>query len=529
MPTLAESAMPRAPPGSGKRSVVIVSDLHLGGNEDHGTMARFCRFLDALNLADTRPIPITDPEKPFRPDLQVDDLSEQKKPGQLYKPEKIILLGDFLECWDSRDQNRQNVLFDALFPLIRLRDMDLETVYVTGNHDEDLQDLIASGACLLQECGDTARGFWNAKIKALFEDQDAGKELHGVEIHWSDTHSLHLHGRAYAPPLSDGKHGIKKGGITYSFLHGHQFDKEQITATLDEGLSKVGAGIRCDIIDYFEDIANISAARSVGFVHLSIMFFLTLFLAILFWFNQKDLMATIGGFFGAGLICVLVGMMYIFRKKAPDLPSSCSIFWGCAGAVVVLILFFLLYCLTNLIPDYPLWLFLALFAISLYITIALDVPCIVAHGKRWVYNTFLKTGNKSIEEIVNEGTFNFKRFSHKSDVLVFGHTHKPDVCFVPSLGKKGTGEPPLPTSLLWILNTGCWVRDPNQTGENPKSKKTGPNEGDEKTIPDSEELDTFVYIDDDGVSLMSWNDRKTEVVCLYHIRNWLSKGTGIPS
>jgi hypothetical protein len=87
----------------------------------------------------------------------------------------------------------------------------------------------------------------------------------------------------------------------------------------------------------------------------------------------------------------------------------------------------------------------------------------------------------------------------------------------------------LPTSLLWILNTGCWVRDPNQTGENPKSKKTGPYEGDEKTVPDSEELDTFVYIDDDGVSLMSWNDRKTEVVCLYHIRNWLSKGTGIPS
>ncbi|MDP2816664.1 MAG: metallophosphoesterase [Rectinemataceae bacterium] len=486
-----------------ERSIVIVSDLHLGGNEDHGTMARFNRFLEALETADTRPIPITDPEKTFGPCLRINKLSEQKKPERIYKPEKIILLGDFLEFWDSKDQNRDNVFFDALFPLLRLRDMDCETIYVTGNHDEDLRDLIECGARLPNEKGETARKFWDTKIKPLYENQETGEKLHGINISWSGSHSLHIHARAYAPPVKDGKNGIEKGGITYSFLHGHQFDKEQVIGTLDEGFSRLGADFRCDIIDYFEDIANISAAKSINPYLIGVMLLVTIFLSVIFFANLRNVLSAIGFFFGAVLVLGFLGMAVLFGKVAADLPSSKNIARGSVGLFCLMVIIFALYYIANLLSDLLIWLFLALLAVSVYLTVVIVVPCIIAYGKRGVYNHLLATKGDTIEDILKGGSFHFNRFSHYSDVLIFGHTHKPDICHIPSFMERENIANR--TSLVWILNTGSWVRDPVP----------------EKTGQDPEEVDTFVYIDSKGVSLMSWKDETGDAVCLYHIRNWL--------
>lgn len=199
-----------------ERSIIVVSDLHLGGNEDHGTMARFCDFLNTIDppgktlpdIADKRKDIDRCPDNSLREKDQTNETATAPQndfPKTLFRPEKIILLGDFLEFWDSKNQDRDNVLFDALFPLLRLRDMDCDTVYVTGNHDEELWDLIESGACLRDEDGETARKFWGLKTKPLFENQDSGKNLHGLSIHWSESHWLHIHSRAYAPPAEDGK------------------------------------------------------------------------------------------------------------------------------------------------------------------------------------------------------------------------------------------------------------------------------------------------------------------------------------
>lgn len=489
-----------------ERSIIIVSDLHLGGNEDHATMARFHRFLTALDSADTRPIPITDPEKPFGPCIRTTEHPAQK-PDRLHKPEKVILLGDFLECWDAKDQNRDNVLFDALYPLLRLRDMDCETVYVTGNHDDDMQDLIECGARLPDEKGETARRFWEPKIHPLYENQETGKNLHGIRLLWSTVHSLHVHARAYAPPTNDGKFGIVKGGITYSFVHGHQFDKEQVTATLDEGFGRIGLNFRCDIIDYFEDIANISAAKCISPYLAGIMLVLSVWLAILSMNPAQPLIPVIGRAFGIALGLGLLGMVVLFGFIASHLPSSSGIVKWCGAGLALLVIAYLFGYFKHGTAGIDAALFWVLLALSIYITFAVIVPCIIAYGKRRAYNLFA-TKAATIEEILNGGSFSFSRFSHNSDVLIFGHTHKPDICHVPSFVKRKNITSR--TSLVWILNSGSWVRDPEP----------------EKTGQGPDDVDTFIHIDSNGMALMTWKDETGEAACLCYIRNWLPPGNG---
>jgi len=496
----------RSPPGPGERSIIIVSDLHLGGNDDHASMARFHRFLEALDAADITPIPITEPKEPFKPCLREKTHPAKERPERIQKPETILLLGDFLECWDSKDQNRDNVFFDAFYPLLRLRDMDCETIYVTGNHDDDLQDVIECGARLPDEKGQTARKYWEERVKPLYENQETGKNLHGIKLPWSKSHSLHIHARAYAPPTKEGKFGIEKGGITYSFLHGHQFDKEQVTATLDEGFGRIGLGFRCDIIDYFEDIANISAAKAINPYVVGIMFLLTIWLAVLILNPHQALMATIGEFFEIAIGLGFLGMILLFGIKEPHLPSSGGIAKWSGLALTALLIISIGCYLTGRITDLALWFFLLLLALSAYITVVIVVPCIIAYGKRGIYNHVLATRAASIEDILKGGTFHFSRFSHCSDVLIFGHTHKPDICNVPLFIEREKIS--IQTSLVWILNTGSWVRDPDP----------------EKTGQGPDDVDTFVYIDSKGVSLMAWKDETGEAACLCYIRNWLPPG-----
>jgi len=496
-------------PQPGERSIVIVSDLHLGGNEDHATMARFNRFLEALDAADTTPIRITDPKEPFKPCQREKSSPGKGRPDRIQKPETVLLLGDFLECWDSKDQNRDNVFFDAFYPLLKLRDMDCETIYVTGNHDDDIQDLIECGARLPDEKGVTAKKYWEARIKPLYENQETGEKLHGIKLPWGKTHSLHIHARAYAPPTGNGKFGIVKGGITYSFLHGHQFDKEQVTATLDEGFGRIGLDFRCDIIDFFEDIATISAAKCISPCLAGIMLLLSIWLAILAMNPAQPFVPVIGGAFGIAIGLGLLGMVVLFGSVASHLPSSAGIVKWCGGGLALIIIAALAAYFRNTMAGLEAAFFWVLLAISVYLTVAVIVPRIIAYGKRKVYNLFAARA-ATIIKILMGGSFRFSRFSHNSDVLIFGHTHKPDICHVPSFIRRENSSDS--TSLVWILNTGSWVRDPNP----------------EKTGQRPDDVDTFVYIDNEGVSLMAWKDETGDAACLCHIRNWLPPGNRHP-
>jgi metallophosphoesterase superfamily enzyme len=67
-------------------SVIVVSDLHLGGEIDHCTKYRFCNFLEAISR--------------FKLGFYLNEAQEVQI-GSLTKylmpPKKIILLGDILE------------------------------------------------------------------------------------------------------------------------------------------------------------------------------------------------------------------------------------------------------------------------------------------------------------------------------------------------------------------------------------------------------------------------------------------------
>lgn len=119
------------------RSIIVVSDLHLGGMEDPGTGERFTRFLKYLST-DFISVPVI---------CQSGNTTKTDEPARnkrLFPPEKIILLGDILELWDSRNQDRNCSFLDAFLPFLTMRDMDCDVIYVTGNHDEDVAEFIES-------------------------------------------------------------------------------------------------------------------------------------------------------------------------------------------------------------------------------------------------------------------------------------------------------------------------------------------------------------------------------------------------
>ncbi|MEN6395741.1 MAG: hypothetical protein ABFC78_04580, partial [Methanoregula sp.] len=117
------------------RSIIVVSDLHLGSVEDPDTPTRFCTFLEKIQSADT---PVSMP-----PVTKSDSSTTTNTcPQKLLPPAKIILLGDILELWDSRKQDRNSAFLDALMPFLKLRELSCDVIYVTGNHDEDLGEVV---------------------------------------------------------------------------------------------------------------------------------------------------------------------------------------------------------------------------------------------------------------------------------------------------------------------------------------------------------------------------------------------------
>lgn len=173
------------------RSVIVLSDFHCGLAERYkiinDNFEDFCTFLKKLCHGDT----------PDNPDVIVDGT-----PRKLHPPSKIILLGDIVDMWSPRDNNRASVLADSYSILRSLLPYPAEIVYVTGNHDDEIAEVV--GSFPVPGIGGLSLSSGHTKLVVAdrhyppdyFKDKDGKKNYQGLRI----------------------------GHHHYFFMHGHQFD-----------------------------------------------------------------------------------------------------------------------------------------------------------------------------------------------------------------------------------------------------------------------------------------------------------------
>jgi len=158
--------------------ILVVSDTHIGFQPK--SAERFAHFLqwvgdrlrpaegDGQNLAG---LPIT----------TLDGVQKNLK-----APKTLVLLGDFLDMWAPRNADYTSPVRDGYGILDVLFHLPCDKIYVPGNHD------------------DVA-----ARYVRIYPDQN--------------NHPFTVVPKYY--PQEAVKQGVQIGGLTYFFLHGHQFSK----------------------------------------------------------------------------------------------------------------------------------------------------------------------------------------------------------------------------------------------------------------------------------------------------------------
>ncbi|NYT01430.1 MAG: hypothetical protein GKC10_01555 [Methanosarcinales archaeon] len=267
---------------------IVVSDIHLGGSE--------CNFIDFREFVSW-----------------VDALGTARIEGceyEIHKPGTVVLLGDALELWDPRDDDRTNTINETLIALSELSGKNYKIVYVAGNHDEDVGEI----SRLCQKNG--------ANICS------GNLDLKVVERQYPETAEVAYEGTFKNIPIVnrmlDRKHlqldGVTIGPHKYVFMHGHQFDKGQFFHRASRVL-----GIRFDPIDYFQDLANVSLTKEVGlrFNKTSMIFMglLAAFVLVLSQFKNATIYS-IGGF------SLLVASSFFTLTVIPKVvASSNTVIW----------------------------------------------------------------------------------------------------------------------------------------------------------------------------------------------------------
>lgn len=157
--------------------VLVISDTHLGFED--ASAKRFQGFMEYLTEW------VRNKETTIE---EIDKKTGKKTIATLAEPQKIILLGDMLDLWISRDSNTVRPYLQSFTPLSSLIALNKEIIYLVGNHD------------------------WIVKHAA-----DEPFEHHSM--------APFTMGRDSYPPKADGRwKGERIGLHTYLFLHGHQFD-----------------------------------------------------------------------------------------------------------------------------------------------------------------------------------------------------------------------------------------------------------------------------------------------------------------
>jgi UDP-2,3-diacylglucosamine pyrophosphatase LpxH len=491
------------------RSIIVVSDLHLGGGVDPDTAWRFCRFLEHLRK---------DQPTVSDPCHASGESCTGGIPGTktLLPPEKIILLGDIMELWDSRSQDRNRAFFDTMLPLLRMRDMDCDVVYVAGNHDEDIAELIESCDQDKKELADQRK-----KNRELREKEHPGEaplagcspsglrvlrsvrkdnteRPESLKIAWGGSRTLEICNRHYpAHRVAGGEEGLNVGGIDYAFVHGQQYDKQQITYSISQAI-----GRRVDPVDFFQDLASISVAKKMKlWWHVLIVGLAAILLMLLVRpeFLQdvpKEIFS--GGviIFGAatGLALALMFLygLYLFgyAKRGSDRVASANILIILCVIGFIAFILLLVLGLMGLIEGLKTGVvasgiiggfFLLLLLASIYILVVITVPVLIAWAKRGVYNKLNIRGMSASKVLAEEFDPDTYKYSN-TKVLIFGHTHEPDFVKPEKTGK-----------IRLLLNTGTW--------EHKKMDK------------ETKNYDTFAYIDTTGVCCLRWNDRERKIEC----------------
>jgi UDP-2,3-diacylglucosamine pyrophosphatase LpxH len=515
------------------RSVIVVSDLHLGGDEDPDTARRFCRFLEHLRKGQCE---------------VSDDCHGNREgwsggtPGKktLLPPEKIILLGDIMELWDSRKRDRNRAFLDLMLPLLKLRDMDCDVVYVTGNHDEDVAELLEStdrdkkelkdfriekrerweashpGKKRSKECSSACLEVFRSEEELIpFLDRIVGlyrkdasersdekkkkkydirKRPEVLKIEWRGKHKFEICSRHYPAHrlkdpdnvMKDGKSGLHVGDTEYAFVHGQQFDKQQITHSISQGI-----GGRFDPVDFFQDLASISVTQEIPVeTHVLVVLLAGILLKIAFSPDWNPFIPVIGA--ATAIVCAaafLYGLLLFgVVKRGPDRVASAPLLTGICGAGFIGFLLLIIAGLMNLPEGAPAagiavwgifgWLFVIPLIALLYILAVMTIPSLIAWSKRKVYNSLFNIRSKDSDFVIRK-TFDPDTYKYTTKVLVYGHTHVADF------------EKPENTDKIRLLvNTGSWVNDK----KNPV-------------------YDTFAYIDKDGVCCLIWNDDEEKIEC----------------
>ena len=415
------------------KSLIVVSDLHLGGEDNYGpNLSEFCSFLEWI-----RDLP------PEGRTMTVECKQEGGKTITIRPPAKLILLGDVLELWGPREQDRNSVIKDSTAPFSLLHEIDCDKIYITGNHDENMEEVAK-------------------KIKSF---------------DWKGKNKFFLYPRHY-PPENEVKKGIEVNGLRYSFLHGHQYDREQITYTLSRIINT-----RFDPIDFFQDLANVHFTKRLS-VLVSIGLLILWLAFILLSAFLPDLIITRGIGAASGIIASAALFKYFLSSRKVVKERNVSGWFkyifliAFAGMIVILAagvantqIFSILYSIV--------------FSVLTYLVLLSVIPRIITSSMRGFYNRFRKSKDKSAEEIVKENYFNLKKDTIDANVVVFGHTHQAST-YLP-------GADELLKHKLFV-NTGCWV---NEKGR---------------------DVNTFVYIDPDGVYLLKWAGGG-KIDCISHFTN----------
>ncbi len=385
---------------------IVVSDVHLGSKS--GQYDKFCEFLEWLNEIKNERI------------IKCKHLGKGEEVKiTIKKPEKIILLGDILELWDTKDGDRDNVIKESIKPFALLSDIGSEKVYVVGNHDEALSEL-------------------REEVDEIALPNDTKFVIRNK--HYPDDHN-----------------GLKIGNISYFFVHGQQFDKEQAILAWMSRLT----GESWDPLGWFQSLFNITSTKKHWKKNLAVFFALFL-VGALYWKKLlpspiPDLTWTMFGS-GSTLIIAIVAAAIV-------LYFALMRFHYLSAALFVIFSSILLFSGQSSFTAVLWGALTGFFALC-------SIPGVVANTQRKFYNLF-KSKDKTAEQIIKNGYYRKDKDTIKASVVVFGHTH-----FASYYGPNNE------TGNKLFINSGCWYG---------------------KDIPeDKRYTNTFVYIDEGGAYVLRW-------------------------
>ena len=179
----------------GSKSVIVVADTHLGVKDNVTSrpliLSSFLKWVKGLE------------EGPSS--VNLGKWGEGSETKTLRLPQLLILLGDILELWDATDRS---VDACSRFVFGSMAEMQSTKVYVLGNHDYDLVELIwKDRPRRTKRLKDIERGYPLSRSRLRFFD----------EVYPPQPEPNLESGR---PPIRT----LRSGDDRYLFLHGHQFD-----------------------------------------------------------------------------------------------------------------------------------------------------------------------------------------------------------------------------------------------------------------------------------------------------------------